>query len=744
MNGLRKKVFVTGGNGFLGSRTVKELIEKGYRVRCLLRPTSDLRRLENLPFEAHLGDIRDLESVKSALSGCDFVIHLAGPSSWDKISNSAPDMEEDILTGSENVFRAASASRVLRVVYVSSVAAVHGSHRPEVADETHPYVLGPLNLNYSRFKHHVEELAKNTIRDLGLDIVIVNPGETYGPTDTALITAGNLVSLLGPVSAVVCEGGASICHVDDVARGIVLALEKGRRGERYILAGENLTLAEIAKTVRVATGRSERVLTLPTSTLRFLTRLCLKFGLTPPVSPDVLSYAALYWYVDSKKAEKELGYVSRPARETLTEVAQWLQQSGRLPAEISLRYGRGAFDLRSALIRMLGVLQKKRVVILDDQPRLCSAVLAASDRKGSFIESLFATPAWKPIYSIESMDGEIWEQLSRDFRKLMSVIQWRENLPLIAKSHLEKMQDRTQSDPTFVIGAEEISRVVLRILYRLLFENEISPEDESLFYQASLTWRKEIALKGRADPKIKNAFWKRLEEIVASSSFHEGLESYRSDPARWLSLFAQPFLISPQINIADIFVSIFSYLRRDPEEWERSKQAARESNRSYLDGIVLEAIRLKHPFPVLERELKKDLKFEGKSYQSGTQFFILMDQLKQDPEFKPSRWDLPASENPYHHLPFAAGPRMCVGKPIALELMFEILKTFLISIPDSQIEPGMGHLYSGRDNDGSEGAAELKYQAEVFSKAIWQSFRIGRRVRKVKSEGGCPFTGRSG
>ena len=225
---------------------------------------------------------------------------------------------------------------------------------------------------------------------------------------------------------------------------------------------------------------------------------------------------------------------------------------------------------------------------------------------------------------------------------------------------------------------------------------------------------------------------------MRASRFGHGLTTYAHDPSRWLSLFAQPLLISPQINIGDIFVSVFHFLREDvtlraqattwAASYRQSAPAAAAASdhaqvrlRALLEGLILEAIRLRHPFPVLERELQGDLSVGDKTYRAGTHFFILLDKFKQDQTFDPTRWLLPHAENPYASLPFAAGPRMCVGKPIALELMVEMLAALLSQFPFDAIAPAQGHLFSGRDNDDTETVSESLYQLRVFGRVLRDS-----------------------
>ena len=400
----------------------------------------------------------------------------------------------------------------------------------------------------------------------------------------------------------------------------------------------------------------------------------------------------------------------------------------------SIRYGGGAFDARSALIRLYGFLQRKEVVILKSDSKLCGELLAASDTKGTFIEHLFATPAWSPIYSVESMDGERWEQLARDFKNVMAATGWRERLgPLVGK-YAGGLAEAARRDPSKIVDSETIARTVVSILYELLFSREISPEDQSLFYSASLEWRKEIAIKGKGDPEIKYRFLGRVRELVAESPFKDGLEAYPNDPAAWLSVFAQPFLISPQINIGDILVTVFRYLREDPAAFERARSWARAGDRARLEGVALEAIRLRHPFPVLERELKREFSSAGKRYAPGTQIFVMLDQFEQDRKFDPERWLQAPAENPYAAIPFAAGPRMCVGKPIALELLSGLLGELLLEFPEDRVQPQLGHRFSGRENDARGTLKEALYQLGVFARGLRSCVGIGRREST-----GCPW-----
>jgi dihydroflavonol-4-reductase len=319
------RVFVTGGNGFIGSRVVRRLVEDGHEVRCLLRPSSRTHRIDDLALERVPGDLGDPDALRRGVAGCDGCVHLAGVSSWDEIAS--PEVEETIVGGTRRLLEAARGVPGLRLVYVSSVAAVNGSDGPRVFDESAAFGLAGSGLRYALAKHAAEELVREAVRD-GLDAVTVNPGETYGPEDDEWVTAGPIRDVLRQWPALAVRGGASVVHVDDVAAGIVAALRQGRAGERYILGGDNLRVEEIVRTALHAAGSRKPVLVVPAAVLRAVVRLCVLLRLPPPVPPDLVGYACRFWFVDSGKAKRELGYRPRPAAETLGAVVAWIRGPG--------------------------------------------------------------------------------------------------------------------------------------------------------------------------------------------------------------------------------------------------------------------------------------------------------------------------------------------------------------------------------------------------------------------------------
>jgi dihydroflavonol-4-reductase len=322
------KVFVTGGNGFIGSVVVRQLAADGHSVVCLLRPTSNTDRLAGLSYERADGDVRDLESLRAAMAGCEAVIHLASLSSWDLIDS--PEMKDVVLRGTHNVLDAAAGVGTARVVFVSSVTAVGATAEPTPLDETARYNLASeRGLTYAQYKHQAEAMCAAAV-ERGQDVVIVNPAEVYGPNDTAFVTASNLIDFASSNPVLVCRGGTSMVYVDDVALGIVRAMERGRAGERYILGGPNVTFEQLAQETLAILAKNARVWVLPNPLIRAVTKVATGLRIKLPYNPRVIPYATRYWFMDSSKAQRELGVTFRSARATLEPTLAWLREAGHI------------------------------------------------------------------------------------------------------------------------------------------------------------------------------------------------------------------------------------------------------------------------------------------------------------------------------------------------------------------------------------------------------------------------------
>jgi len=317
-------VLVIGGGGFIGSRVVAALVAHGHSVACLLRPSSRTERIDGLQWERVDGDVRDVAAVARAAVRRDAVVHLASPSSWQDIRSAA--LTETNVGGTANVL-AAVRNAGARAVFVSSVAAVACSDRPIEFDESATFEPPARTMPYAVAKQAAERLCREAARD-GVDAVIVNPGEVYGPNDTGLVTSSTLVDFARSTPVLVCPGGTAVAHVDDVADGIVRAMTNGRRGERYILAGENLTVRALAELTLRCLNRRAAILSLPGRPLRAIARLGAAVRLPLPFNPDVIPYATRYWFVRTEKARAELGATFRSAEATVGPTVEWLRSQG--------------------------------------------------------------------------------------------------------------------------------------------------------------------------------------------------------------------------------------------------------------------------------------------------------------------------------------------------------------------------------------------------------------------------------
>lgn len=320
------KIFLTGGAGFIGSHVVKNLLAKGYEVRCLVRSSTNTRRIDSFAIEKHLGDIQDLASLQEGMKGCAGVIHLASITNWKDIQS--PRMCKVVVEGSQNVLVAAQQSGHLKTVYVSSASAIDGTSDKRILNEDSPFTL-PLGKHYSYAvaKKEVEGVCLAKVKE-GQSITIVNPTEVYGPYDYDRVTCGNLIDFLSTPIVQLAKGGTSIVHVEDVAQGIVAALEKGRSGERYILGSDNLEFHELAQLTLDLAGSQKKISVLPRQLLLTLAWASRTFKIHMGFEPAVIPYAVKYWFIDNTKAKNELGIQFRGAKEILEPTIRWMKEEG--------------------------------------------------------------------------------------------------------------------------------------------------------------------------------------------------------------------------------------------------------------------------------------------------------------------------------------------------------------------------------------------------------------------------------
>ena len=323
---------VTGATGFVGSAVARALMVRGRRVRVLARPNSDRRNLAGLAVEIAEGAMEDPRSLARAVAGCRYVYHVAADYRiW--VPDPAPMFRANV-DGTRDLLTAALDAGVERVVYTSSVATlglVPGGSADEETQNSIDDMIGP----YKRSKFMAEEVARGLARERGLPVVIVNPSTPVGPGDIKPTPTGRLIveAARGQMPAFV-DTGLNIVHVDDVAEGHLAAAEKGRIGERYILGGENMALAEILAEVAQAVGRRPPWLRVPHGVLfpvaigaELAARVS---GRDPFVTLDGVRMSRKKMYFTSEKASRELAYAPRPAREAIADAVTWFEANGYL------------------------------------------------------------------------------------------------------------------------------------------------------------------------------------------------------------------------------------------------------------------------------------------------------------------------------------------------------------------------------------------------------------------------------
>ena len=327
---------VTGATGFVGSAVVRALVSRGEPVRAMVRQGSSRQHLlEGLPVEVVTGDLDEPASCRAALEGCDALFHVAADY---RLWVPQPDaMYRTNVDGTRHLLLAAADAGIRRIVYTSSVATLglRPDHLP--ADEATPATLAAMVGHYKRSKFLAEQAVRDLIAETALPVVIVNPAAPVGPGDGRPTPTGRVVleAARGRIPAYV-DTGLNLVHVDDVAAGHLLAFERGHVGERYILGGDNLPLSEMLALIADLVGRRPPRLRLPAIALLPVALIAeavarVGGGREPLVTTAGVRMARKPMYFTSAKAERELGYRSRPAVEGLRDAIAWYRSHGCLP-----------------------------------------------------------------------------------------------------------------------------------------------------------------------------------------------------------------------------------------------------------------------------------------------------------------------------------------------------------------------------------------------------------------------------
>jgi len=326
------KALVTGGAGFVGSHVVRQLLDQGRDVRVLVLPGEDESNLEGLNVERLEGDVRDAARMREAVRDCDVVFHLAAVYAlWLP----RPELMREVnVEGTRNLLEAARAEEVDRFVHCSSIAVFGGQGPGRDATETSGFGLGPTHDIYSRSKYDGHRVAEGFASEL--DVVIVAPCGPVGPGDVGPTPTGKLLLAAMKLPAIVAiDTDTNFIHVRDVAAGHLLAAERGKTGESYLLGNENLSFRELAVLIMEVTGNRKPIATVPRRVARLGGRVGVRWarhisGRAPYFTPAAIDIARLGLRADCSRAVTELGLPQTPIREALHDALKWFEIRGRV------------------------------------------------------------------------------------------------------------------------------------------------------------------------------------------------------------------------------------------------------------------------------------------------------------------------------------------------------------------------------------------------------------------------------
>ena len=325
------KVFITGATGFVGSHVARALAVQGAELRLLVRPTSRTENIADLRAEVAIGDLREPQSLKKAMAGCEFVFHVAAD--YRLWVRDPEQMYRANVEGTRAIIRAAQECGVQRVIYTSSVATMGFTREGHIAGENSPVSIRDMVGHYKRSKFMAEQIALEAGHN-GANVVVVNPTTPIGESDIKPTPTGRIVvDFLKRKFPAYVDTGLNLADVKEVARGHLLAMEKAQPGERYILGGENLTLKQILDKLAALTGLPSPKLKVPHAVAmafavfdQFFTGMVL--SKEPRATIDAVKMGRKKMFASSAKAEHELGYRVLPVEDALRRAIEWFQAHG--------------------------------------------------------------------------------------------------------------------------------------------------------------------------------------------------------------------------------------------------------------------------------------------------------------------------------------------------------------------------------------------------------------------------------
>ncbi|MEB3310301.1 MAG: hopanoid-associated sugar epimerase [Snowella sp.] len=326
---MTKRMFVTGGTGFVGANLIRLLLAEGYHVRALIRPQSCFDNLEGLNIEWVKGDLTD-RNLAEKMQGCEGLFHVAAHYSlWQK---DREQLYQSNVLGTRNILASAKKAGIERCIYTSSVAAIGLDKTGEPVDERFQSPVENLVGEYKKSKYWAEQEAVKAAKS-GQDVVIVNPSTPIGPWDIKPTPTGDIIlRFLRRQMPAYVETGLNLIDVRDVAKGHLLAWEKGKSGDRYILGHQNVSLKNMLEMLSEITGlpapKNTVPLWLPLTVAWVDENVLAPLGKTPSVPLDGVKMSAHPMYYDASKAVRELGLPQSPIQQALKDAVEWFIQQG--------------------------------------------------------------------------------------------------------------------------------------------------------------------------------------------------------------------------------------------------------------------------------------------------------------------------------------------------------------------------------------------------------------------------------
>lgn len=324
-----KKVLITGANGFLGSNAARDLFRRGYELKLMIRPSADVSVIADLPSEIFYGDISNETDVMKAVEGCNFVIHTASVTAQWAVP--FKEYEQVNVTGTKNVVKACLAHHVERLVHISTANTIGPGNKNKPGTELNSFALLHVDSGYISSKYIAQQYVMEQVERSKLPAIIINPTFMIGPYD-AKPSSGKLI-LHGMNKRLVFypPGGKNFVHIHDVCAGIASALEIGKIGDCYLMAGENLSYKEFFQLLNKVSGQAPILIKIPEFVLKIAGIIGTLSGIFSPVSRK-LNYSAAYMlciynYYSGKKSERELLLKYTPIENAIDKALKWFREN---------------------------------------------------------------------------------------------------------------------------------------------------------------------------------------------------------------------------------------------------------------------------------------------------------------------------------------------------------------------------------------------------------------------------------